>query len=256
MATVQCFEYVNPGGAGFKLAPDQQFYFTIGSNAAFANGAITVTAHPTSGDVPSGLYMEVIQTATRFMPTIGGPTYYLDVVVPEQLARQRAHALHHLRVHRVRERHHALTAHARGTTGSAAPRITVDNARPACRVTRRTSASGPAGGQARGGEASRWHYLSRPQCEQADFRCGGADIADLACRKYTAGQVSIPSDGTHYFSLGSSDVPARKSIRWRHHNRHGLCRGRHCSDPNIHMEVMQLGTQVEHRRPSTAAALC
>ena len=79
MATVQCFEYVNPGGSGFKLAPDQQFYFTIGSNAAFANGAITVTAHPTSGDVPSGLYMEVIQTATRFMPTIGGPTYYLDV---------------------------------------------------------------------------------------------------------------------------------------------------------------------------------
>jgi hypothetical protein len=81
MATVQCFESVNPGGNGFKLAPDQQFYFTIGSNAAFANGAITVTAHPTSGDVPSGLYMEVIQTATRFMPTIGGPTYYLDVVV-------------------------------------------------------------------------------------------------------------------------------------------------------------------------------
>jgi hypothetical protein len=31
--------------------------------------------------VPSGLYMEVIQTATRFVPTIGGPTYYLDVVV-------------------------------------------------------------------------------------------------------------------------------------------------------------------------------
>ena len=64
------------------IPPDGTHYPTIGPLDQFANGAITVTAHPYPTAVnPSRRYMEVIQTATRFSNQSPDAGFWLDIVV-------------------------------------------------------------------------------------------------------------------------------------------------------------------------------
>jgi hypothetical protein len=82
MATVSCIHYDTPGHN--PIPPDGTSYFVLGPLDVYQSGAITVTAHPrgSEGNPAIGMYMEVIQMATRkAVVGLGGFSYYLDIVV-------------------------------------------------------------------------------------------------------------------------------------------------------------------------------
>jgi hypothetical protein len=81
MANVTCFKHVP--SVDDPIPPDGTFYFWIGPLDIFSSGAITVTAHPTKfGPGPQvAQYMEVVQMATRREVSLGGASFYLDLVV-------------------------------------------------------------------------------------------------------------------------------------------------------------------------------
>jgi hypothetical protein len=88
MANIITEQFDTPGGGA--IPPDGTSFFTIGPNAAFATGAITVTAIPTRF-APGGkpMFIEVVQMATRKEQGVVGPgvgiggisQFFLDIVV-------------------------------------------------------------------------------------------------------------------------------------------------------------------------------
>lgn len=80
MAT-EVIYYDTPGAN--PIPPDGTSYFFLGPLDIYRGGAITVTAHPREfGSGPlTGMYMEVVQIATRKETSLGGQSFYLDIVV-------------------------------------------------------------------------------------------------------------------------------------------------------------------------------